>query len=402
MYDAIVIGARCAGSPAAMLLARKGYRVLLVDRAAFPSDTLSSHYVQLSGAARLARWGLLDRVGATNCPPIGAFTFDLGPVVLAGAPPPLEGVREGYCARRRALDKVLVDAAAEAGAEVRETFSVQELLEEDGAVVGIRGRDAGGASVAERARVVIGADGMNSFVAKAVGAEEYQEVPARTCTYYTYFADVPCGSVELYTRDGLFCAMLATNDGLTIATVLWPRAEFPRVRADVEGEFMRGLEAISPGLGARVRAGRRAERFAGTADTRNFFRRPWGRGWALAGDAGYHRDAITAQGISDAFRDADLLADALDAGFSGRRPLEEALADFARERDEDSGPMYGLTCDLAALKPPPPEMRQLFAALAGNPAETERFFGSITGSVPVQEFWAPSNLGRIVAAAAGS
>src|SRR6476469_10683224 len=137
-YDDIVIGGRCAGSPTAMLLARKGYRVLVVDRATFPSDTVSSHVVHPPGAAALARWGLLDRLAATGCPPIHTYAFDFGPFTLAGSP----GTKHApiaYCARRTVLDKLLVDAAAEAGAEIREGFTVQELLIEDGRVVGVDG-----------------------------------------------------------------------------------------------------------------------------------------------------------------------------------------------------------------------------------------------------------------------
>ena len=142
-YDAIIVGARCAGSPTAMLLARKGYRVLVVDRATFPSDTVSSHVVHPLGAAALARWGLIDRLTATGCPPMHTYAFDFGPFTLSGSP----GTKDApvaYCARRTVLDKLLVDAAAEAGAEIREGFTVEEVLIEDGRMVGIKGRSKGG------------------------------------------------------------------------------------------------------------------------------------------------------------------------------------------------------------------------------------------------------------------
>ena len=150
-YDAIIVGARCAGSPTAMLLARKGYRVLVVDRATFPSDTVSSHIVHPLGAAALARWGLFDRLTATGCPPIHTYAFDFGPFTLAGSP----GTKHApvaYCARRTVLDKLLVDAAAEAGAEIREGFTVEELLIEDGRIVGVKGhsRDVHGRSCVRR------------------------------------------------------------------------------------------------------------------------------------------------------------------------------------------------------------------------------------------------------------
>jgi 2-polyprenyl-6-methoxyphenol hydroxylase-like FAD-dependent oxidoreductase len=168
MYDAIIVGARVAGSPLAMLLARKGYRVLLLDKARFPSDTISTHHIHQPGVARLIRWGLLERVRASNCPPTTEITFDVGPFALRSAPPPAEGNFEAYAPRRRVLDKILVDAAAEAGAEVREDFSVEEITTEGGAVTGVRGRAANGPPVSERARVVVGADGARSFVARSV------------------------------------------------------------------------------------------------------------------------------------------------------------------------------------------------------------------------------------------
>ena len=148
-YDAIVVGARCAGSPTAMLLARKGYRVLVVDRATFPSDTLSTHILHPPGVAALERWGLLDRLVATGCPPIDTYAFDFGPFTLSGAPGTAESPI-AYCPRRTVLDKILVDAASEAGAEVRERFTVEDIIIENDRVVGVRGHSKGGDTVTEQ------------------------------------------------------------------------------------------------------------------------------------------------------------------------------------------------------------------------------------------------------------
>jgi 2-polyprenyl-6-methoxyphenol hydroxylase-like FAD-dependent oxidoreductase len=390
MYDAIVVGARAAGSPTAMLLARKGYRVLLVDRASFPSDTLSTHYIHQPGIARLRRWGLLDRLVATGCPPIGRMTFDVGPFALCAAPAPSEGVAEGYCPRRTVLDSLLLDAACEAGVEVRTGFFVDELCFEDGAVVGIRSN-----GVEERARVVIGADGRNSFVARAVQAPEYDTRRGRTCAYYSYWAGAQSEGAELHPRDGRMIISGPTNDGLQIVVAFWPRDEFKAVRADVEKSFLEAV-ALAPSLAERLSAGERTDRFYGSAELPFWYRKPFGPGWALVGDAGYHKDPITAQGISDAFRDAELLADALDSGFAGARTLDEALGEYERIRNEDTRALYELTYDLASLAPPPPEQQALFGALRENEEESGRFFGVIAGTVRPDEFFSPENLGRIV------
>jgi flavin-dependent dehydrogenase len=399
VYDAIVVGARCAGSPTAMLLARKGYRVLLLDKAGFPSDTLSTHYIHQPGVARLKRWGLLDRVIASNCPPVRRQTFDVGPFALTGSPPPTDGVAEGYAPRRTVLDKVLVDAAAAAGVEVREHFVVTDLLIDGDRVTGVRGHAVGGATVTEQARIVVGADGVRSLVARTVQAPTYDVRPVLACTYYTYWSDLPLVGPELYPRPDRMIVAGPTNDEQTLVIVYWPIASFHAVRTDIEGHFFAALDVV-PHLAERARAGRRSERFRGTADLRNFFRRPYGPGWALVGDAAYHKDPITAQGISDAFRDAELLTDAIDAGFAGRQLLEEALADYERRRNAAVRPIYDLTCQLAALQPPTPEMQALFGALRHDQEQTDRFFGTIAGTVPIPEFFSPENLGRIIGGAA--
>ncbi len=395
MYDAIVVGARCAGSPTAMLLARKGYRVLLVDKAAFPSDTLSVHYIHQPGVSCLKRWGLLDRVVASNCPPVRRQCLDVGPFALEGTPPPVDGVAEGYAPRRTILDKMLVDAAAEAGAEVRERFTVDEIVTDGERVTGVRGHAAGGAVVTEEARIVVGADGLHSHVARAVDAPTYEARPVFTCAYYSYWSDLPVQGAELYTRPGRMIVAGPTNDGQTLVIVYWPIAAFHEVRTDIERHFLESLD-LAPGLAERARAGSRAERFRGTADQQNFYRRPYGPGWALVGDAGYHKDPITAQGITDAFRDAELLAEAIDDGYSGRQPMDEAFAGYERRRNEATRALYELTCQFAALQPPPPEMQHLLGALRGNQEQTDRFIGTVVGTVPIPEFFAPENIGQIM------
>jgi flavin-dependent dehydrogenase len=296
------------------------------------------------------------------------------------------------------LDKLLVEAAVEAGAELREGFVVQELVWNGARVAGIRGRAQGGATVTEQARMVIGADGRHSLVARTVKVPAYHPQPALTCWYYAHWSGVPAEGVELYLRDRRVLIACCTNDGLTLVLATWPHGEFYEVRADIAGHYFKSL-ALAPALAERVRSGKREERFVGTADMANFFRKPYGVGWALVGDAGYHKDPYTAQGITDSFRDAELLTEAIDAGFSGRRPLDEALADYEQQRNTAVMPMYEFTLQLANLAvPPSPEMPQLFAALCGNQVETNRFFGTLAGTVPIPEFFAPENVQRIISA----
>ena len=301
MYDVIVVGARVAGSSTAMLLAGRGLRVLVVDRAAFPSDTLSTHQVQLPGGARLRQWGLLDRVVASGAPPARQVRFDAGPVVLRGRFPAFEGVDAVYSPRRTVLDAWLLEAARTAGAEVRERFTVEELVVDGGRVTGVRGRDKGGRPVVERARLVVGADGKHSLVARTVAAAVHHERPPLSMGCYTYWQDVPLYGGEIYSRPRRAIGAWPTNDGLTLTYLAWPVEEFPAFRADVEGNVLRTLD-LAGDLGERVRAGRRAERFRASPDLPNVVRRPYGPGWALVGDAGLVMDPMTGQGIGDALR----------------------------------------------------------------------------------------------------
>jgi 2-polyprenyl-6-methoxyphenol hydroxylase-like FAD-dependent oxidoreductase len=400
MYDAIIVGARCAGAPTAMLLARRGYRVLLLDRASFPSDTISTHIIWPHGAEIMDRWGLFDRLAATGCPPIALnLIFDVGPFALKGAVNETNAGRGGFCPRRTVLDKLLVDAAVEAGAEIREEFTVETLLWDGERVAGIKGHSRTGATVEERARVVIGADGGHSLVARAVQAPEYDTKPPLSTNYYSYYSGFAAADLEQYIRDDQAVGCFPTHDGLTLIAVLWPSSRFEEIRADIEGHVWKVLES-TPRVRDRLQNARRESKWFGTAGVANYFRRPHGSGWALVGDAGYNKDPITAQGISDAFIDAEQLTAALDDGWSARHPLADALTDRQSRRDLRARPMYDFTCQLATLEPAPPHMRQLFAALHGNQEATNRFYSAITGSSPLPAFMNPENLDRIIAGAA--
>lgn len=397
-YDAIVVGARCAGSPVAMLLARQGYRVLVVDRSSFPSDTVSTLAIHPTGLAALRRWDLLDEVMGSGCPPLGTYSFDFGPFVIAGTPHAHDGISVACAPRRTVLDAILVEAAGRAGAEVRQGFTVEEVLVEDGAVAGIRGHGTGGTSVVERARVVIGADGHNSRVARAVGAEPYHEKPVLENAFYTFWRDLPVKGFQTVIRGDRGMAAIPTNDDLTLVLVGCPAAQAPAFRQDVEGSYLAATER-DPDWAERIRSAQRVDRFYG-GGVPNFFRQPFGPGWALVGDAGYTKDPVTAQGISDAFRDAELCASALDQALGGGRPFDEAMADYQRARDARALPVYEFTTQLATLEPPPPEMQHLLGAVAGNPAAMDAFVSVIAGTLSPVDFFAPDHVAAIMGAAA--
>jgi flavin-dependent dehydrogenase len=369
MYDAIVIGARCAGASTALLLARAGHDVLLVDRARFPSEIPHGHLIHRHGPARLSRWRLLDPVLATGCPAITSLTVDLGDFPLVGRELTRDGAPIGLGPRRGPLDKVLVDSAIEAGAELREGFVVDDLVFEDGRVVGVEGR-AGGTSVRERARIVVGADGRNSGVAKRVGAPAYQEVPTLTVWYFSYWSDVAGDGLELYQRGRRIIFGFPTNDRLYAVFVGWPTAELSAIRRDPEGALL-GVVDLAPELSERVRGGRREERLLGATQLPNFLREPGGPGWALVGDGGCHKDPYAALGVCDAFRDAELVAEALDEVLTGRRAEAEALSDYER-RNEATMDDYRANLYQAELSPSPPELLELRASVRGDQEATNR------------------------------
>lgn len=364
MYDAIIVGARCAGSPTAMLLAKAGYRVLLVDRGTFPSDTISTHYIQPEGVELLQKWGLLDRLRATGCPDVPTVRFVIGGMELP--PPPTASTLPALCPRRTVLDKLLLDAAREAGAEVREGFSVRELRREGERVIGIRGQASDGSAVEEEARIVIGADGRESFVARQVGAEGYKVREGTTCGYYSYWSGVETidGQAELHLSNQRARFLFPTHDEQVCIACEFPKDEFATVKADPERHVLAAFDEV-PGLGKRLRRGKRESRWFGLLVGESYYRKPYGPGWALVGDAGYLKDPVTGRGIDDAFRDAELLARAIDDGFTGKRDLEAALAEYEETRNNATAIMYEVTHQFATLNPDP----AFLAMMRGAPPE---------------------------------
>lgn len=398
-FDVVVVGARCAGSATALLLARSGHRVLLVDRDDFPSDMkASTHLVWQSGVERLDRWGLIERLDGTGSTPMRSVLLDMGELRLRGTPPSANGEDRAFAPRRVILDAMLLDAAREAGAEFLAGCSFVDVVRSGGRVTGIRYETAGGESVEVEADVVVGADGRTSRVAEAVGAETVDEHPRHQGTIWAYFSDLPIDDMEFYSRPGRMVYAWYSSSGETLAGICYRYDDYLPVAKDADARMPAEFRALVPEFADRLaRAERRSEWNAGA--TRGFVRRAHGPGWALVGDAGLTMDPITAAGITNAFRDAESLSTALDEGLTGARPMDEALADYQARRDAVSGPLYAFARDMARLDPPDPFVVDLFTALAGNPADTSAYFGVFAQTVPVAEFFDPENVGRIIAAA---
>jgi 2-polyprenyl-6-methoxyphenol hydroxylase-like FAD-dependent oxidoreductase len=350
---------------------------------------------------QLQRWGVLDDIVRSGCPPVTKITTDFGDFPLTGTNLERDGVALGYGPRRRALDAILIKAATAAGAEFRDGFSVDDYLMDGDTVTGIRGRSRG-AHTSEQAQITVGADGRNSFLARAVRAPMYENRPPLTCWYFSYWSGTALDGLEMYLRDRNVVFAFPTNDGLAAVFVAWQVSEFARVRQNIAASFWNVLKRV-PELEQRIRSGRREERFYGTADLPTFFRKPYGPGWALVGDAGHHKDPFLALGICDALRDAELLASAIDEGLSGEQPLTDALADYEKKRNSAAMELHQENLDRAQFKPVPQDLLATRAAIRGNQEETNRFYMAQQGMIPPEQFFNPDNLRRLKARAeAGS
>ncbi len=354
-HDVVVVGARCAGAATAMLLARMGHDVVVLDKARLPSDTVSTHGIARGGVVQLARWGLLDAVLASGAPAIEHVTFALEGQATTRRIKRRAGVDIMVAPRRRVLDGLLADAAVASGARLRTGVTATGVLRSaDGRVDGITARTADGARLELSARFVVGADGLRSRMAEHVGAEVLDSFTSGSSIYYTYVAGLASNAFEFHLAPGAFTGVFPTHDGEACVWICRPTAALGSVRAAGAGRvaaFLGELDACAPDLARRVRAGGVEAPVRGVADLPNHIRRPHGPGWALVGDAGYHRDPITGHGITDAFRDAELLATALDAAIREPATEADAMATYHRTRDAMLRETFDLTRALTRFPP---------------------------------------------------
>jgi 2-polyprenyl-6-methoxyphenol hydroxylase-like FAD-dependent oxidoreductase/LmbE family N-acetylglucosaminyl deacetylase len=354
-HDVAVVGARAAGAATAMLLARQGHDVVVVDRAEFPSDTLSTHAISRSGVVQLHRWGLLDAVTASGAPPIRKVTFHTTEGSVVRQVKPRAGVDHLVAPRRHVLDTLLAEAAADAGASVRLSHMVTGVRRGPGGrITGLCALGPSGEPVEIDARVVVGADGLRSRVARAVGAPVIDARAPGGATQYAYYGGTPWDGIEFFLGGGTFAGIFPTHGGEACIWVCAPAALARAVRrgaGDPAAAFLALLRRSAPALVERLAGAERRSAVRGAAELPNHARQAHGRGWALVGDAGYHRDPITGHGLSDAFRDAESLAAALDAGLTGRAPMAAALARYQAERETARAEIFAITCALSQFPP---------------------------------------------------
>ncbi|MGH6646348.1 NAD(P)/FAD-dependent oxidoreductase [Aquabacterium sp.] len=387
MLDVIVVGARCAGAATALLLARQGHRVLVIDQDRFPSDMrLSTHLIWHAGVDLLQKWNVLDAVRASLCPPLTAFSLDLGPVVLKGRPAQAN-VGAAFAPKRVVLDQILLEAAVAAGAELREGLLFDGVLWDGPRVVGVRVKNPDGSVSEETARWVVGADGRHSAVASAVGSQPYHAFPKEqgSLNTFAYFSGMSLKGAEFVSRPRRLGYAWQTNDDQVLVGMVMPGREARMPRAEVEARFFEELELTSPLLAARVRAGRREGDWISTS-INTFCREPSGAGWSLVGDAGLTMDPITMAGITNALRDAESLANALHQGLSGGQELDEAMLGFKDQRDHVSVPFHLFSQEVAALLPVTDNVQRLCRDVAGSQQEIDRYFGMWAQTVPLASF----------------
>ncbi len=368
-FDVIVVGARCAGSPLAALLARSGVRVAVVEQATFPRDTLSTHFIHAQALAFLDRLGVMEKIRATGAPLVGHFDVRQEDLEFVTPIPQRPGDVGGAASvRRTLLDSILAQAAAEAGADVRMASKVTGLVEDRGRVAGVQVTH-NGSEMTLQARLVVGADGRNSTIASLVEAQKYNLTPNERFAYWSFFegADPGPDPAFIHHRWGERLVFATPADsGLYQAGVMADLIELPRFREDLEGSFTEYIYSARP-VAQALEGARRVGKLFGMLRWEGFFREASGPGWVLAGDAGHFKDPTPGQGIQDAFRQVDALAPAIAGALDGSaEDMDTALADWGRWRDRDAAGHHWLAADMGKAGAVPAVLPEMQRRLLGE------------------------------------
>jgi menaquinone-9 beta-reductase len=358
-YDVLIAGARCAGAATAMLLGRSGLRVLAVDHGSYATDTLSTHALMRAGVVQLHRWGVLPRIVAAGTPPIRRTTFHYGDAVTEVMLKSGQGIDALYAPRRTVLDRMLVDEARAADAEVRYGCIVTDLLRNRaGRVCGAVIQRADGRRAKIAADLVIGADGAGSTVSRLVEAQVTRAGNHASATIYAHWSDLPDTGYRWHYRPGLSAGVIPTNGGQHCIFVAMPQSLYrEQANSGPAALYRRILQELAPDLATAIAHSQPESRLWTFPGRKGFLKQAWGPGWALVGDAGYFKDPLTAHGITDALRDAGLLADAVAQG------TDAALAAYARVRDDLSGALFDATDAIASFTWDLAKLQSLHATL---------------------------------------
>jgi len=362
VYDVIVVGARAAGAATAMLLARSGLDVLVVERGAFGADTLSTHALMRAGVLQLSRWGVLDDIVAAGTPAVKRTTFSYSNASVVIDIKPSPGVDALYAPRRTVLDPALVAAAVDAGATVHHGTSVNRLLTRRDRVIGVHATTEDGRSVELFASLVIGADGIRSTVARHVEAPYTRTGEHIGASVYGYWSGVETNGFEWVFRPDACCGVIPTNNG---QACVFSVARPVRLGRGGVGVIEDVLAEAAPELWDRVRRGAPPKGARMWSGHPSYMRHSYGPGWALVGDAGYFKDPISAHGLTDAMRDAELLARAVLDGWNDGASVD-ALAGYQATRDRISADLFGITDRIASQQWDDAEISDLLIRLSAS------------------------------------
>jgi len=366
--DVIVVGGRVAGASLAVHLRRAGLSVVVVDRSRFPSDTPSTHWIQAEGVACLDRLGLVDRLLASGAPWLERIEATFEHVSLSAPWPTSAGdAGPAISVRRPVLDSALLDAAMAAGVDVRTETKVVGLVERDGRVTGVRAT-AGDEEVTLEAPLVVGADGMSSAIGRMVGARRYHVLANQRFGYWGYFRGArwdPPATVTIHRQGDDLTFGMPTDDGLYLAATIPSLVRLEGFRADAEASYSAHLAAAPP-FPPILADAERLGRLHNMTSFPIFFRESAGPGWVLTGDAGHFKDPAAAQGISDALRQSEAVAEAIVSGLGSARGLDHTLADWWTWRDADAIEMHWFAADLGAAGPMPPVVVEMLDRLCAS------------------------------------
>jgi flavin-dependent dehydrogenase len=369
-YDVVIVGARSAGASTALLLARAGARVLVVDKGAYGTDTLSTHALMRGGVLQLARWGVLPAIVSAGTPPVRSTTFSYVEQDVTVPIEPRFGVSALYAPRRALLDRLLVDAASDSGAEFAYGARVEDLrMDDDGRVCGLVAGRLGQIET----DFIVGADGLYSQIARLVGAASVLEGQHAGGVLYSYWQQFPMDEFYWRFRPGIGMGVIPTNDDACCIFVAVPSQRFRReVGGDIEAAYNRFLREVAPDFEAKFSEARRVDRIRGFGGHPGFIRTSSGPGWALVGDASYFKDPITAHGITDALRDAELLARAII------NDVSTVLESYESTRLELSRTLFHVTDEIASFARSDAELQVLHRAFSTEMSREVRALAALT------------------------